>query len=89
MSETEVFQIFTRKLSALGVEYMVTGSVAGTLYGEPRVTHDIDLAMRLRPAQIPAFASEFPIEEFYCPPDEIILQELLRGQRGHFNLIPR
>lgn len=38
--ETDLFLIFTRRLQALGAPYMVTGSVAGTLYGEPRVTHD-------------------------------------------------
>ena len=55
MSETELFQIFTGKLNALGLEYMVTGSVAGTLYGEPRVTHDVDIAMRLAGSRVRDF----------------------------------
>ena len=38
---------FVTRLTALGVPYFVTGSVAGTLYGEPRLTHDIDLAVVL------------------------------------------
>ncbi len=33
------------------------------------------------------FADAFPLEEFYCPPTEVIEQEALRAQRGHFNLI--
>jgi len=87
MSETELFQVFTRKLNSLGLEYMVTGSVAGTLYGEPRVTHDVDIVIRLPGARVHSFVEQFPLEEFYCPPEEIVAQELLRGQRGHFNLI--
>lgn len=29
----------------------------------------------------------FPLDEFYCPPREVILDEVLRRQRGHFKLI--
>ncbi|MEZ4226789.1 MAG: hypothetical protein R3B13_37955 [Polyangiaceae bacterium] len=87
MSETELFRVFTDRLNALRLEYMVTGSVAGTLYGEPRVTHDVDLVLRLPGKRVSELVLQFPIEAFYCPPEEIIVQELLRGQRGHFNLI--
>lgn len=43
MSEANHFLVFIRKLNALGVRYMVTGSIAGVGYGEPRVTHDVDI----------------------------------------------
>ena len=29
----------------------------------------------------------FPLEEFYCPPEEVITLEIGRSIRGHFNLI--
>ncbi len=29
----------------------------------------------------------FPLEEFYCPPDDVLAIEVRRGQRGHANLI--
>ena len=88
MSAGDPLLIFTRKLNELGLRYMVTGSVAAILYGEPRVTHDVDIVVVLRPgSDIPGLVGAFPIDEFYCPPEEILLQEALRAQRGHFNLV--
>jgi hypothetical protein len=87
MSEGDLFLVFTRKLEALGLRYMLTGSVAATLYGEPRVTHDVDLVLELPPRMTRAFEAAFPTTEFYCPPAEVLLQESLRRSRGHFNLI--
>jgi hypothetical protein len=49
MPETEPFLVFVRKLTELGAPYMVTGSVAALLYGEPRVTHDVDIVVDLAP----------------------------------------
>jgi len=66
---------------------MITGSVAGVFYGEPRVTHDVDLVLALKQRDAARIGELFPLEEFYCPPEEIIVQEVLRAQRGHFNLI--
>lgn len=37
MLEADLFLIFVRRLNELGFPYMITGSVAGVLYGEPRV----------------------------------------------------
>jgi hypothetical protein len=87
MAETDLFSVFTRKLEELGVVYMVTGSVAGMLYGEPRVTHDVDIVLVLTPGDVQRVIEAFPIDEFYCPPEEVLLEEVMRGQRGHFNLI--
>ena len=42
MPETNLFLMFTRRLNDLGVSYMVSGSVAVIIYGEPRLTHDVD-----------------------------------------------
>ena len=49
MSEGDLFLGYTRAFEALGVLYMITGSVAATLYGEPRVTHDVDIVLDLSP----------------------------------------
>ncbi len=43
MPEHKLFHIFISRLNALGIHYMITGSVASMIYGEPRLTHDIDL----------------------------------------------
>jgi hypothetical protein len=83
----DLFLLYAKKLDALGFPYMVTGSVAGMLYGEPRITHDVDIVVALAPSGVRALAAAFPLEEFYCPPEEVLLEESLRPQRGHFNLI--
>jgi len=87
MHEVELFLVFTRPLDALRIPYMVKGSVASILYGEPRLTHDIDLVIELRRSHLESFCTAFPFQDFYCPPSEILLDELARTSRGHFNLI--
>jgi hypothetical protein len=66
---------------------MITGAVASIIYGEPRLTNDIDLVINMKPDDVETFADAFPIEDFYCPPPEVIKLEIGRSQRGHFNLI--
>lgn len=66
---------------------MVTGSVACIVYGEPRLTHDVDIVLILDAQAIERFPKLFPDEEFYCPPVEVLRVEARRRQRGHFNLI--
>jgi len=87
MQENSIFFIFTSRLNNLNIRYMITGSVASIVYGEPRMTHDIDLVMELESEDTERFEEAFPIETFYCPPTEIIKVELGRSFRGHFNLI--
>lgn len=57
------------------------------LYGEPRLTHDIDMVVLLDDAGIDTLVRAFPDEEFYCAPAEVIRVEARRSQRGHFNII--
>jgi hypothetical protein len=87
MPEAEPFLVFTEALNRLGLRYMVSGSIAATYYGEPRVTHDIDIVLVLKGEGIEAFAAAFPLDDFYCPPIDIIRIEQRREERGHFNLI--
>ncbi|MGB5810413.1 MAG: hypothetical protein WBG86_07785 [Polyangiales bacterium] len=87
MSETDLVLLFTRRLERAGLTYMITGSVAGVFYGEPRVTHDVDLVLALKPDDTARISDSFPLDQFYCPPKEILLREALRAQRGHFNLL--
>ncbi|MGB2590180.1 MAG: hypothetical protein WBG02_02350 [Candidatus Acidiferrum sp.] len=87
MPEANLFLMFTQRLNALGALYMVSGSVAVIIYGEPRLTHDVDLIVVLDRAHIPRLFEIFPPAEFYCPPIEVIEVEAAREQRGHFNII--
>lgn len=87
MPEANPFLLFTRGMDTLGAQYMVTGSVAVILYGEPRLTHDVDLVVVLNPEHIVRLHEIFSSEEFYCPPREVITVESRRQRRGHFNII--
>jgi hypothetical protein len=84
----DIFSVFsevTRRLESANVPYMVVGSVASMIYGEPRLTKDMDLVIDLLPAGARRLAELFPLDEFYCPPEEALSAEL--AERGQFNLI--
>jgi hypothetical protein len=86
MPEPDLIELFVRPLNDLGIRYLVSGSVAAMLYGEPRVTHDIDLVVFLRHTDIARLPTAFPPPEFYVPPPEVIGAEISR-ERGSFNII--
>lgn len=87
MPEAELSLLFVRPLNRLRVRYFVSGSVAAILYGEPRLTHDVDLVVFLREAEIARLLEVFPSPAFYLPPAAIIAAEIARPQKGHFNVI--
>jgi len=87
MEDHNLFGIYLNILNKNQFQYFVTGSVASIVYGEPRLTHDIDLVIFLHEKEVDKFVKAFPPKEFYCPPEEIIRTELKREVRGHFNLI--
>ena len=78
---------FPLRLNEAGIAYMITGSTASILYGEPRLTNDIDLVVELHTEDIQKLVNTFPAHEFYCPPLEVIRLEVNRETRGHFNII--
>ena len=51
---------FLEPLDRLGLPHCITGSVAASVYGEPRLTADIDVVLLLRAADIAALRSAFP-----------------------------
>lgn len=78
---------FLDPLERLGFPYCITGSVAASVYGEPRLTADIDVVLLLRVEDIAALRAAFPENAYYVPPDETLRLELARSSRGMFNLI--
>lgn len=89
MPEPELFLLFVRPLNHAGIRYVVSGSVAAIFYGEPRLTHDVDVIVFLKPTDLQKLITAFPAPEYYLPPIETLLAETAREQRGHFNLIHR
>jgi hypothetical protein len=66
---------------------MITGATAAILYGQPRLTNDIDIVVALQDRQVPALIAAFPDTEFYVPPESVIRVEQGRSHRGHFNIL--
>jgi hypothetical protein len=87
MPEAELALLFLRPLNRLGMRYVVNGSVASILYGEPRLTNDVDVIVFLREREIIRLAEAFPPPEFYVPPAEVIAVEVMRSAKGQFNVI--
>jgi hypothetical protein len=87
VSQPELLKLVARQLAGLGIEYMITGSLASSLQGEPRATHDIDVVLEVR-APAPDVArrlkAAFPEPDFYL--DETAVREAISA-RGMFNLI--
>lgn len=79
--------VFINTLEKASLPYFVTGSVASIFYGEPRLTHDIDLILHLENNNLKQFSTLFPLSDFYCPPEEVLQIEMNRRPYGHFNLI--
>jgi hypothetical protein len=87
MPAPDPFEPFVKPLERLGVPYCITGSVAASVYGEPRLTADIDVVLLLRTPELPALQAAFPESEYYVPPEETLRLEVSRSIRGMFNLI--
>ncbi len=87
MQEANLILIFLEPLNKSGIDYMTTGSVASIIYGEPRMTHDIDIVLALHISDIEKIIRIFDTQEFYCPPVEVIKAETSRNAGGHFNII--
>ncbi len=84
MSQQELLNRVVQVLDAAGIAYMVTGSVASSLQGEPRATHDIDLVVA-----IPASAADYLIQAFPSPDFYLDRESILEAiaHRSMFNLI--
>lgn len=84
MSQADLLRLVVRSLEEAGIEYLVTGSIASSLQGEPRSTHDLDIVVAIREAHVPAVVAAFPRPRFYV--DEGAVREAIRFS-GMFNVI--
>ncbi len=87
MSQQELLEKVIRVLDQAGIEYMITGSVASSLQGEPRSTHDIDMVVTIEESKAAELAGAFPAPDFYL--DEQSIVEAIGGPpaQSMFNLI--
>ncbi len=58
MNGFEATRMFIHALEAVGVEYMVAGSLSSNAYGIPRSTKDADIVVVLQPGQLDALMAQ-------------------------------
>lgn len=84
MSQQELLKRVIQALDQVGIQYMITGSVASSLQGEPRSTHDIDIVITIKESKVHELVKAFPPGDFYL--DEHSILEAINRQ-SMFNLI--
>jgi hypothetical protein len=84
MEPTELLRMVGERLDRIGCAWFVTGSVASTVFGEPRFTNDIDIVVRADERQAAMFARCFAGEEWYASVEAAI--DAAR-RRAMFNII--
>lgn len=78
---------FIDPLEQEGIPYALVGSVASSIYGEPRATNDLDLVIQIGTDDASRLVAAFPEDKFYVPPIEVVLAELGRAHGAHLNII--
>jgi hypothetical protein len=73
MPEAELSLLFVRPLNLIGARYIVRGSVAAIIYGEPRLTHDVDFVV---------FPRSFPTTSSICRHRRSFSARLLENSEG-------
>ena len=71
-------------LESQGLTYMLVGSYASAIYGEPRFTHDIDIVIHMPADAAGRLCAAFPPPEFYVS-QAAAREAILYG--GQFNVI--
>ena len=71
MSQQELLKKIIQALEKNHIEYMITGSIASSLHGEPRSTHDIDLIVAIKKSDVHKLTSLFHPPHFYLDQDSI------------------
>jgi len=84
MSQQELLKRIIQILDRTGIQYMVTGSVASSLQGEPRSTHDIDMVIAIQKSKAHELVEALPSPDFYL--DEHSILDAISKQ-SMFNLI--
>ena len=82
---TETFQNVLQRLEDANISYIVVGSIASMIYGEPRLTRDMDIVIDVGLQEASLFEKLFTQPEYYCPPIEVLGDEV--RNRGQFNLL--
>lgn len=66
MGQHELLVHAVAALDGAGVAYMLSGSLASSVQGRPRSTHDIDLVVDLRRGAVQDLLAAFPGDRYYA-----------------------
>jgi hypothetical protein len=83
MNELDLLKLVAGRLNDAGIEYMLSGSVALTFYGKPRMTRDIDIVVMIPWKDVDRFVELFE-QDFYI--DRDMIADAIRNQ-SMFNII--
>lgn len=81
--QNDVLGDFSKRLDKIGIEYMLVGSMALAHYAMPRTTVDIDIVVKISPANIDAFIAEFA-SDYYIPVNRA---KQAARRKGKFNVL--
>jgi hypothetical protein len=87
MPAPDVHTRLLQPLNTTRISYMVTGGLAAIIYGEPRLTNDVDIVLRLEPKAAERLIAAYPAPAYYTPPIEVVRAEAERTAHGHFNIV--
>jgi len=71
MLQSELLTKAINLLCEAEIEYMLTGSIASSLQGEPRATHDIDILINIDHRSVPHLLNAFTPPQFYISEEAI------------------
>jgi hypothetical protein len=82
-TQLDVLKLVTARLDLAGITYMITGSIAAGLYGQPRMTRDIDVVALLYPGHAERLVESLA-PDFSC--DLETIREAIAARRI-FNIV--
>lgn len=83
MNELDILKLVARRLNEINIDYMLSGSVALTFYGKPRMTRDIDIVVFIPDNAVDEFVQCFK-QDFYI--DKDMIKDAIKHQ-SMFNII--
>jgi hypothetical protein len=82
-NEIDIVRDVSARLEQVGIEYMLTGSMAMNYYAQPRMTRDIDMVVALNRADAARVVQLFS-PDYYVSPEAV---ESSIAHESIFNLI--
>lgn len=84
MTLRDLLDVVVAALEAEGVAYMLTGSIASSLYGEPRATNDVDIVIDPSPASLARLIDRLQAAKLYV---DLGAATAALAERGQFNAL--